>query len=108
VVADNSSASGFVLGRWKSARTEIGNLGMIMSFNGRPVQVGSSAAILGHPLRALIAAARMTAREGDGLKAGDVVMLGASTAAEWLKPGLNVALTVQNLGSINFQTGAAS
>ncbi|KRB48857.1 MAG: fumarylacetoacetate hydrolase family protein [Pseudomonadota bacterium] len=104
VVADNSSAAGVVIGPWRKPDLDIANLGMILSFDGRPVQVGSSAAILGHPLRALLAAARLTERYGEGLKAGDIVLAGASTAAEPLRPGVNVQLQVQNLGLMGFNT----
>ncbi|MCU0868617.1 MAG: fumarylacetoacetate hydrolase family protein, partial [Burkholderiales bacterium] len=52
VVADNASSSGFVLGPWSRPDTDVSNLGMVMSFDGRAVQIGSSAGILGHPLRA--------------------------------------------------------
>jgi len=106
VVADNSSSSAFVIGPWLRRETDLSNLGMIMSFDGRPVQVGSSAAILGHPLRSLIAAARLTSRNGgDGLHEGDIVLAGGATAAEPLRPGLDVRLEVQHLGRVTFQTG---
>lgn len=104
VVADNSSAAEVVIGPWRKPGLDISNLGMILSFDGRPVQIGSSAAILGHPLRALMAAARLTERYGEGLKAGDIVLAGASTAAEPLRPGLHVQLQVQNLGLMGFNT----
>ena len=38
---------------------------MVLEFNGRPVQIGSSGAILGHPVRSLVAAARL--KDGIGL-----------------------------------------
>ncbi|MGD9764647.1 MAG: 2-keto-4-pentenoate hydratase, partial [Candidatus Binatia bacterium] len=61
VVADNSSSAGFVVGPWHRPDIDFSNLGMVMSFDGRPVQIGSSAAIMGHPLRSLVTAARMVA-----------------------------------------------
>jgi 2-oxo-3-hexenedioate decarboxylase len=51
VVADNSSSSSFVIGPWASPTTDISNLGMILSIDGVARQIGSSAAILGHPIR---------------------------------------------------------
>ena len=53
VVADNCSSSGYVVGPWQPPETDAANLGMLLEFNGRAVQIGSSAAILGHPARAL-------------------------------------------------------
>ena len=106
VVADNSSSSALVVGPWLRRETDLSNLGMIMSFDGRPVQVGSSAAILGHPLRSLVAAARLTScNGGPGLLEGDIVLAGAATAAEPLRAGLDVRLDVDKLGRVAFRTG---
>ena len=102
VVADNASSSGFVIGPWQRPDTALDNLGMVLEFNGRPVQIGSSAAILGQPVRSLVAAARLTAEAGERLEAGWIVMAGGATAAEALRPGVYVRNSVQNLGSVAF------
>jgi 2-oxo-3-hexenedioate decarboxylase len=102
VVADNASSSGFVVGPWQRPDLDFSNLGMVLSFNGRPVQIGSSAAILGHPLRSLVAAARMAAAGGEQLEPGAIVMAGGATAAEALSPGLYVETEVQHLGRVAF------
>ena len=91
MVADNASSSGFVLGPWNEPGPDLSNRGMIMEFDGRPVQIGSTAAILGDPLRSLVAAARMVGRAGFRLEAGWVVMAGAATAAQPLAAGVHVA-----------------
>lgn len=106
VVADNTSSSAFVVGGWHGAGTDIDNLGMVMSFEGRPVQIGSSAAILGHPARALAAASRLAHEAGFVLEAGWTVLAGGATAAEALRPGQAVQLSVQGLGQVNFSTRA--
>ena len=103
VVADNASSSGFVVGAWRSQPTDIANLGMVLRFDGRPVQIGSSAAILGQPFRALVEAFRLVSLAGERLMPGDIVLAGAATPAEALRPGLSVSLEVQNLGSVEFQ-----
>ena len=100
VIADNSSSSGFVIGAPVAAGTDLANLGMVLSVDGRPVETGSSAAILGHPLRALVAAARMVAAAGETLAPGDIVLAGAATAAVPLAPGQSVSLRVQSMGSV--------
>lgn len=102
VVADNASSSGFIIGPWRPADTDLSNLGIVMSFDGRPVQIGSSAALLGHPLRSLVAAARMAAAAGERLEPGSIVMAGAATAAEPLRAGLYVEAEVQHLGRVAF------
>lgn len=102
VVADNCSSSGFVTGSWHKPELDFSNLGMVMSFNGRPVQIGSSAAIMGHPLRALVAAARFAGQADEPLQPGWIVMAGGATAAEALAPGTWVEHEVQHLGRVAF------
>jgi len=102
VVADNSSSSGFIIGPWCKPDSDIANLGMVMEFDGRAVQIGSSAAILGHPARSLAAASRMTAEDGEALEAGWIVLAGGATAAEALYKGVSVRNTVEGLGSCSF------
>lgn len=105
VVADNASSSGFVVGPWHRPDIDFSNLGMVLSFDGRAVQIGSSAAILGHPLRSLVAAARMAGAAGERLEAGWIVMAGGATAAEALRPGSFVETEVQHLGRVAFTVG---
>ncbi|PVX73210.1 2-keto-4-pentenoate hydratase [Paraburkholderia unamae] len=102
VIADNASSSGFVIGAWCDPRTDFSNLGLVLSIDGRPVQVGSTAALLGHPLRSLVAAARLAAAAGEPLQAGDVVMAGGATSAEWLRPGQYVSVEMERLGRAGF------
>ncbi len=100
VIADNLSACGFVLGAWAPLDADLSNLGMVLEFNGRPVQIGSSAAVLGHPARALAAAARLSSAAGEPLDEGWIVMSGGATAAEFLKPATYVRNSVEALGSV--------
>ena len=103
VIADNASSSGFVVGGWHSPTTDFKNLGLVMSIDGRPVQVGSTAALLGDPLRSLVAAARVSAAAGEPLQAGWIVLAGGATPAEWIKPGQHISMRMQGLGSVGFQ-----
>ncbi|WP_424216919.1 2-keto-4-pentenoate hydratase (plasmid) [Streptomyces sp. BI20] len=105
VVADNTSAARYVLGPWRTPGDghELGNLGVLLELDGRLAQSGSTAAILGHPLRALAAAARLTGP----LPAGTVVLAGAATAAVPLPPDTHVRATVAGLGSVRFTTAPA-
>ena len=102
VVADNTSTSAYVVGPWVKPDLDITNLGMIMSFDGTPVQIGSSAAVLGHPLRALVGAAKLVGEDGGRLEAGWTIMAGGATAAEALTSGLHVRLEAENMGSVSF------
>jgi 2-oxo-3-hexenedioate decarboxylase len=102
VISDNSSSSGFIVGPWSDPRSDFSNLGMVMEIDGFLAQVGSSAAILGHPLRSLVAAARLVAQRGEELNAGDIVLAGAATAAEAMTGKRFVQLTVERLGKVSF------
>lgn len=105
VIADNTSSSGLVLGGWNDPMQDLSNLGVIVEVDGQVVEVGSTAAILGHPLRSLVAAARLVAEGGEQINAGDIVMAGGITAAPTLAPGQVVRTTVQNLGSVSIMVG---
>jgi 2-oxo-3-hexenedioate decarboxylase len=106
VIADNSSSSALVIGPWSSADSNVENLGLVLEIDGVPRQVGSTAAILGHPLFSLVAAARLSAEHGETLRAGDVVMAGGATAAEPLTVGHHVRLTMEKLGRVSFHVAA--
>lgn len=106
VIADNSSSSGFYVGAWASPSTDVSNLGIVMEVDGRPVQIGSTAAILGDPIRSLLAAARLVAKAGERLEPGDVVLAGGATAAHPLSPGMHVETTFQRLGAVAFSVVA--
>ncbi|MGO4329540.1 2-keto-4-pentenoate hydratase [Cupriavidus sp. 2TAF22] len=102
VIADNASSSGFVIGAWHDPHRDFGNLGLVLSIDGRAVQVGSTAAILGHPLRSLVAAARVAAAAGEPLQTGWLVMAGGATQAEWIRPGQYVSVDMEGLGHAGF------
>ena len=73
---------------------------------GRPQAFGSTAAILGHPLRSLVAAARVVAEAGETLRPGDIVLAGGATAASALAPGIHVSLEIEALGRCGFNVAA--
>jgi 2-oxo-3-hexenedioate decarboxylase len=102
VVADNASSSAFVVGDWLPPETDISDVRMTMRIDGTIAEVGSSAAILGDPMRSLVAAARLTAAAGLSLKPGWVVMLGGATAAAAMGSAHEVSLEAGHLGSVNF------
>jgi 2-oxo-3-hexenedioate decarboxylase len=106
VIADNTSASGLVIGPWNTCAEDISNLGVAMSLNGSVRQVGTTAAILGHPIRSLISAAELSGRAGEPLEEGWIVMAGGATAAEALNVGDHVVVEVQGLGQASFKIEA--
>lgn len=105
VIADNTSASRFVLGSTLIPvdRLNLGNLGIIMEINGRAAQIGSSAAIYEHPARSLAELANMLARTGEHLRAGQIVLSGGATAAVALKAGDHVRVIIDEIGLAEFR-----
>lgn len=104
VVADNCSASGFILGSLvRRPDFDLANLGIVMEVDGQAVQFASSASILGHPARSLAELVRMLSARGQGLRAGSIVLAGGATAAVPLKAGSWVRVQVQGLGSASIR-----
>ncbi|ATY12087.1 4-oxalocrotonate decarboxylase [Amycolatopsis sp. AA4] len=103
VVADNTSASAFVIGPWTRI-DQLAALAVDLLFDGEVVASGSTADILGDPLRALPAAQRMAAAYGHRLGEGSVLLAGAATAAVALKAGTHVEARVAGLGSVSVRT----
>lgn len=108
VVADNTSAAGFVVGGWRDpAGVELDDLGVTLEVDDEVVETGSSAAILGHPVRAVAAIARMARTYDLALPAGSTILAGAATAAVPLPrvTGSVVTATVNGLGRVSIVVG---
>jgi 2-oxo-3-hexenedioate decarboxylase len=107
VIADNASSSALVVGAWHAPEIDFSNLGLVLEVDGRTVEVGSTAAILGHPLRSLCAAARLAAQAGEVIEAGSLVMAGGATAAVAVRPGASVRCDMQHLGRVGCSMASA-
>jgi 2-oxo-3-hexenedioate decarboxylase len=106
VIADNSSSAAFVCGPWCAPPPDLSQLAIVMSFEGRAVQRGSSADVMGDPLLSLLAAARLAGEAGMTLEPGWVVMSGGATAAEPLAANTRVTATVAALGEVSLEVKA--
>lgn len=73
-----------------------------MRLDGQLAQVGSTAAILGNPLRSVAEASKLVSEAGLSLPAGSLIMAGAATAAEALHPGVHVSVEVAGFGESAF------
>ncbi|HEX5540622.1 MAG TPA: 4-oxalocrotonate decarboxylase [Micromonospora sp.] len=99
VIADNTSAASFVIGNWQPVPAGLENLGVLLEVDGRVMETGSTAAILGDPRRAFDQAVRLAARHGVRMQEGWVLLAGAATAAVPLRPGSHVRVVVEKLGT---------
>lgn len=107
VVADNASAAAYSIGPWMvphpGLEQAIGNLGVVLEIDGSDVDTGSTSAILDNPWRALRAAVLHAERHGIPLRAGQVILAGAATAAHPFPPGSTARATMSRLGSVTLK-----
>lgn len=102
VIADNASAAAFVLGKWVKPPNDLASLSVELTINGEVRQRGSTRDILGHPLFALVSAARLRALQGCPLKQGSIVLAGAATLAEPIESGMHILARIVGLGEVQF------
>lgn len=103
VIADNSSSSHFVLGPWVKdfRKLDLLNLKMEMLLDDVCIQRGVSKDISGDPVISIIQLCKLLAERGQTLAAGSIVLAGAATLAESLKPGQQIKLIVEHLPSVS-------
>lgn len=89
VVADNTSASGFILGgqNWIEQLRELRLFGVTVKHNGVIVETGCPAAVMGDPLLSVVALARALAKENKAIEPGMVVLTGGITTSVSFKAG---------------------
>lgn len=101
VVADNTSAGRYVVGAPVAVDgIDLRLVGVVLEHNGEVVATASGSASLGHPAAAVAWLARALSAEGEGLKAGEVVLSGALTVAQPVTPGDVVVVSIDRLGSV--------
>jgi 2-oxo-3-hexenedioate decarboxylase len=105
VIADNASSSRFVTGtRARNVHdVDLRNLGLVMEINGKVVELGAGAAVLGHPATSIAMLANMLGERGEEIPAGSVILSGAITAAVAVKAGDAVTLRAQDMGSVSMR-----
>lgn len=101
VVADNASAARYVVGTPVSpAGIDLRLVGVVLEQNGEVIATASGAASLGHPAAAVAWLVRSLAAEGEGLRAGDVILSGGLTAATPVTAGDTVVVTIDRIGIV--------
>lgn len=108
VIADNCSSAGLVVGPWSRDFSTLANAGVLMRLDGALVEAGSTAAILGHPLRSVVQASLLLAQAGISLPAGSLIMAGAATAAVALSPGAHTQVEIAGYGECAFSCSGHS
>ncbi|MEU3342713.1 4-oxalocrotonate decarboxylase [Streptomyces sp. NPDC006668] len=100
VVADNTSAAGYVVGTWRPL-SDVANKAVRLRTPQREA-VGSTAAILGAPLATLHALLDICRRRRVRLTPGQIVLAGAATAALPLTAGVT-ACHIAGLGTVTLK-----
>ncbi len=105
VVADNTSASRFVVGSRLRAVDELDlrTLGVVLEKNGHIVAMAAGAAVLGHPLTAVVMLANHLGARGQEIPAGTFIMTGGVTEAIAVAAGDHVAVRFQDLGQVSMR-----
>jgi len=106
-IADNASASHFVLGHqpMKLNQIDLINCKMVMAKNGDLVSEGKGAACLGSPINATLWLAQTMAKLGTPLKAGDLVLSGALGPMATVEAGDLVTASIDGLGTVSVVFG---
>lgn len=105
VVADNTSASRFVVGgrALRPEGVDLRTVGIVLEKNGQPVALGAGAAVLGHPAAAIAMLANHLGRRGQEIPAGSLILSGGVTEAVAVAAGDHVCLRVQGMGSVSLR-----
>ena len=105
VIADNTSASRFVVGGRPRNLDELDlrTLGVVMEKNGGIVAMAAGAAVLGHPLAAVVMLANHLGARGQEIPAGTFIMTGGVTEAIAVQAGDSVNVRFQDLGSVSMK-----
>lgn len=100
-VADNASSALLVLGdKLTSVQgLDLRLVGMVLEKNGQVMSTGAGAAVLGHPAAAVAWLANKLGEFGVALKAGEIVLSGALTAALPIAAGDAFRAEFDRLGS---------
>lgn len=100
VVADNTSAARFILGRdaVDARAVDLKTVGVVLEKNGEAVAFSAGAAVLGNPATAVAMLVNHLGRRGQTLPAGSIVLSGGITEAVAVSAGDRISVQVQGLG----------
>ncbi|BEP14876.1 fumarylacetoacetate hydrolase family protein [Acidothermaceae bacterium B102] len=101
-IADNASSGGIVMGSTPIALQglDLSMLGCVLRRNGRMVQNGAGAAVMGSPLTAATWLANTLTARGVELGVGHIILTGSITAAVPVQAGDTITATIDQLGSV--------
>ncbi|MFT5512178.1 MAG: 2-keto-4-pentenoate hydratase [Bacteroidia bacterium] len=104
-IADNASASHFVLGENKVNLSDIDLTGCVMKMtkNGEVMSEGTGAACMDNPLNAALWLATVMANNGQPLKAGEILLSGALGPMVNITAGDFIEANIEGLGVVSLK-----
>ncbi len=104
-IADNASASHFVLGSNKIelSKIDLVNCKMQMFKNDKLVSEGNGQACMGNPLKAVLWLAQTMQKHNQPLKAGEIILSGALGPMSNLGKGDSIKANIDNFDEVEFQ-----
>lgn len=105
-VADNASASHFVLGNQQldPKAVDFVNCQMSLSVNGEIASTGAGSACMGSPVAAVVWLANTMVEMGTPLKKGDIILSGALGPMVAMTAGQYFEANVEGFGKVSFHT----
>lgn len=107
VISDNSSSGRFIFGSWKPweevQKIDLCQIELDFRINNQSIQKGKGEAISGNPLHSLVQLSALLAKQNRMIQKNQVILAGAATAAEVLKPGMTVSLNAKPFESVEFK-----
>lgn len=102
-IADNASSGLYVLGNRPVLidQLDLAQIGMVLYKNGEVMNTGVGAAALGHPALCVAWLANQMAHFDTYLKAGEVILSGALSAAVDAAPGDHFTVRFEKLGEVS-------
>ncbi|MFC0132482.1 4-oxalocrotonate decarboxylase [Massilia eurypsychrophila] len=105
VIADNTSAAGYVTGSVRHAATgrDLQSIGMVLRKNGVVTATATGADVLGHPAASVAMLANMLGQRGRAIPAGVLILSGGATEAIQVAAGDQISVEYQWLGTVSMQ-----
>lgn len=102
LVADNTCSAMYVIGAQKRLveNLDLSRLGMVLERQGEVVDTGSSVAVMGHPVNAIVHLVHKLSRVGSSLKAGELVLSGAIGTMIPVRADDRYTLRIEGLGTV--------
>ncbi|MBI3529968.1 MAG: fumarylacetoacetate hydrolase family protein [Betaproteobacteria bacterium] len=100
LVADNSWNEGNVLGEFKGTWPDLGTAKSVLECNGKVIDAGKGADVLGHPFEPLRWLANNLNELGQTLKAGEIVLTGSWVTTRFPKAGEHYRYAIEGVGTV--------